>query len=78
MNILILTPIHPMQIAEMLNFMSKYYNDENDIFSVQSMALLGEEIYKDNHYLPLLHTYTDAVRHNPKLMLRKEKGKRKG
>ena len=77
MNILILTPIHPMQIAEMLNFMSKYYNDENDIFSVQSMALLGEEIYKDNHYLPLLHTYTAAVRHNPKLMLRKEKGKRK-
>lgn len=79
MNILILTPIHPIQIAEMINFISKYYTDENDIFSIQSMALLGEEVYqeKDKTYLPLMYTYATAIRKNSKLMLRKEKGKRK-
>ena len=79
MNILILTPVHPVQIAEMINFISKYYVDENDIFSLQSMALLGEEVYQDQKqtYLPLMYTYATAIRNNPKLMLRKEKGKRK-
>ena len=79
MNILILTPTHPIQIAEMINFISKYYVDENDIFSLQSMALLGEEFYQDQKqtYLPLMYTYATAIRNNPKLMLRKEKGKRK-
>lgn len=79
MNILILTPTHPIQIAEMINFISKYYVDENDIFSIQSMALLGEETYQDKNmtYLPLMYTYTAAIRKNPKLMLRKEKKDRK-
>ena len=77
MNILILTPIHPIQIAEMLDFLSKYYIDENDIFSIQSMALLGEEIYKDKHYMPLTFTYAAEVRKNPKLCLRKERKNRK-
>ena len=79
MNILILTPIHPIQIAEMINFVSKYYTDENDIFSLQSMALLGEEVYQDQKqtYLPLMYTYATAIRKNPKLMLRKERKNRK-
>lgn len=79
MNILILTPTHPIQIAEMINFISKYYVDENDIFSLQSMALLGEEVYQNEQqtYLPLMYTYALAIRKNPKLMLRKEKNGRK-
>ena len=79
MNILILTPTHPIQIAEMINFISKYYTDENDIFSLQSMALLGEEVYQDQKqtYLPLMYTYATAIRKNPKLMLRKERKNRK-
>ena len=79
MNILILTPTHPIQIAEMINFISKYYVDENDIFSLQSMALLGEEVYQDPNqtYLPLMYTYATAIRKNPKLMLRKERKSRK-
>ena len=79
MNILILTPTHPIQIAEMINFISKYYVDENDIFSLQSMALLGEEVYQDQKqtYLPLMYIYATAVRNNPKLMLRKERKGRK-
>ena len=77
MNILILTPIHPIQIAEMLDFLSKYYIDENDIFSVQSMALLGEELYKERHYTSLNFTYAAEVRKNPKLCLRKERKGRK-
>ena len=79
MNILILTPTHPIQIAEMINFISKYYIDENDIFSLQSMALLGEEVYQDQKqsYLPLMYTYATAIRKNPKLMLRKERNGRK-
>lgn len=79
MNILILTPIHPIQIAEMINFVSKYYVDENDIFSLQAMALLGEEVYQNQNqsYLPLMYSYATAVRKNPKLMLRKERNNRK-
>ena len=77
MNILILTPTHPVQIAEMINFMSQYYTDENDIFSVQSMALLGEETFRDKHFMPLNFTYAAEVRNNPKLCLRKEHGRRK-
>jgi hypothetical protein len=77
MNILILTPIHPLQIAEMADFLSKYYIDENDIFSVQSMALLGETIYQDRHYMPLNFTYAVEVRKKPQLMLRKERNGRK-
>ena len=76
MNILILTPIHPMQIAEMMDFLAPYQTEENDIFSVQSMALLGEQTFK-KHYLPLNYTYAAEIRKNPKLCLRKEKGKRK-
>jgi hypothetical protein len=77
MNILILTPTHPVQIAEMINFMSQYYNEENDIFSVQSMALLGEETFRKHHFMPLNFTYAAEVRNNPKLCLRKERGRRK-
>jgi hypothetical protein len=79
MNILILTPTHPVQIAEMINFISKYYTEDNDIFSVQSMALLGEETYNDENmkYLPLMYTYATVVRKQPKLMLRKERKGRK-
>ena len=77
MNILILTPSHPAQIAEMIDFLAPYNTEENDIFSVQSMALLGEETFKNKHYLPLMFTFAAEVRKKPKLCLRKEKGKRK-
>ena len=79
MNILILTPVHPVQIAEMIDFISDYYVDENDIFSVQSMALLGEEIYqdRDKSYLPLMYTFASAVRSDATLTIHKEKKNRR-
>ena len=48
MNILILTPIHPMQIAEMIDFLVPYNIDGNELFSVQSMALLAEATLNKN------------------------------
>ena len=75
MNILILTPIHPVQIAEMINFLAPYYTDKNNIFSIQAMGLLGEELFKDDkkHYLPLTFSYTAEVRKRPELCFTKDR-----
>ena len=66
MNILILTPIHPMQIAEMIDFLVPYNIDGNELFSVQSMALLAEETLNKN-YIPTTFTYATEIRKHPKL-----------
>lgn len=45
MNILILTPIHPMQIVEM-NKLYQKYSQHNNVYSVQAMALLAESTHE--------------------------------
>lgn len=66
MKILIVTPIHPTQIAEMITFF-KDYPENLDILSIQSMALLAEETLNKNY--PITNfIYAAECRKNPKLL----------
>lgn len=66
MNILIVTPMHPMQIAEIGNEL--YKNCKNaEIYSLQSMALLAEETLQ-KEYVPTMFVYAAETRKHPHLI----------
>ena len=68
MQILVLTPIHPMQIAEMTDFLYLKYSECVDLYSVQSMALLAEETLQ-KEYIPTTYVYAAEIRKNPNLVM---------
>ena len=68
MQILIVTPIHPVQIAEMIDFLYRKYNEHNNIFSIQSMALLAEETLQ-KEYNSTTFLFATEIRKNSKLLL---------
>lgn len=70
MNILILTPIHPIQIAEM-NELYKKFSQYNNVYSIQAMALLAESI--NMHYIPANISFTNKLKDNPHLLIPKDK-----
>lgn len=70
MNILILTPIHPMQIVEM-NELYKKYSQYNNVYSIQSMALLAESIGLS--YIPANFAFTNKLKDSPHLFIPKNK-----
>lgn len=71
MNILILTPIHPSQIVEM-NALYKKYSKNNNIYSIQAMALLNEETFKTS-YIVSNYIFTNEILNRPKLVNPKNK-----
>jgi hypothetical protein len=75
MQILVLTPIHPMQIAEMIDFFYKKYKNSVDLYSVQSMALLAEETLQ-KEYIPTNYVYAAEIRKNPHLAMNDKYKKR--
>jgi hypothetical protein len=68
MQILVLTPIHPMQIAEMIDFFYGKYKNSVDLYSIQSMALLAEETLQ-KEYIPTNYVYAAEIRKNPQLAM---------
>ena len=67
MQILVLTPTHPMQIAEMIDFFYGKYKNSVDLYSIQSMALLAEETLQ-KEYIPTNFVYAAEVRKNASLI----------
>ena len=65
MNILIITPIHPMQITEM-NYLYALCEDTCEVFSAQAMALLYEETF-GSPYPVVNATFADTCRKNKKM-----------
>ena len=70
MNILVLTPIHPVQIVEM-NELYKKFSQYNNVYSIQAMALLAETI--DMNYIPANFAFTNKLRNNSHLFIPKNK-----
>ena len=68
MQILVLTPIHPMQIAEMVDYLYPRYNGAVELYSIQSMALLAEETLQ-KEYIPTTYVYAAEIRRNPNLVM---------
>ena len=75
MQILVLTPIHPMQIAEMIDFFYGKYKNSVDLYSIQSMALLAEETLQ-KEYIPTNYVYAAEICKNPNLAMNTENKKR--
>ena len=75
MQILVLTPIHPMQIAEMIDFFYGKYKNSVDLYSIQSMALLAEETLQ-KEYIPTNYIYAAEIRKNPNLVMNTKYKKR--
>lgn len=65
-RILVLSSIHPMQIAELIGFFSRYENI--NAHSVQSFALLGEETL-NKKYIPYNYTLATALKNKPEIIL---------
>jgi hypothetical protein len=65
-RILVLSSIHPMQIAELIGFFSRYENI--NAYSVQSFALLGEETL-NKKYIPYNYTLATALKNKPEIIL---------
>ena len=55
-KILILTQIHPINVASIYDYIVSYFSDHNEVFSAQVMALLGELSLKENEN-DLFHSY---------------------
>ena len=71
MNILIVTPIHPMQIVEM-NYLYALCGDTCEVFSAQAMALLYEETF--NAPYPVVNaTFTHTCANNKKMFYKNHK-----
>lgn len=68
MQILVLTPVHPVQIAEMIDFFYGKYKNSVDLYSIQSMALLAEETLQ-KEYIPTNYVYAAEIRKNPQLAM---------
>ena len=75
MQILVLTPIHPMQVAEMIDFFYGKYKNSVNLYSIQSMALLAEETLQ-KEYIPTNYVYAAEIRKNPNLMMNTQYKKR--
>lgn len=71
LNILIVTPFHPMAIAESL-WLYDYENNNVNVFSPQSMALLAEETL-GTKFLPQSLAYTKAIARKPSLCIEARK-----
>lgn len=69
MNILIITPTHPTQIAEFAS-LHKQYKDIANIISPQMLALVYEETF-GNPYQVVNTFFVDAFKKNPKKMFKK-------
>lgn len=70
MKILILTPIDAASVLITGQHLYNYYDADNDIFSIQTMAMLadhGENSAVSNHY------FAAEVRDNPNTMLARNK-----
>lgn len=65
-RILILSSTHPVHITELNLHIYKNYQQYNDIFSIQSMALLYEETL-NKHYIPANYAFAQAVKKDPQL-----------
>lgn len=63
-HILVLTPVHPMQIAEMINFFSQYETITAN--SIQAFALLAEETLQQK-YLVNLFAMAKALKAKPEI-----------
>lgn len=63
MNILILTPIHPVQIVEMSQWLTQFRTN-SDIYSPQMMALIGENVLKYD-YITANYLFTLETRNHP-------------
>ena len=68
MNILVITPIHPMQIIQNGQDLYNALGEDIDIFSIQAMALLYESL--GQNYIVSNYLFTDAIRKNTKLLKR--------
>ena len=71
MKILIVTPIHPLQIVEM-NYLYKFYGNSCEVFSPQAMALLYEETFGQPY--PVVNaTFVDTCRRNKRMFYKNNK-----
>ena len=71
LNILIVTPFHPMAIGEAL-WLYDYEGGSVNVFSPQSMALLAEETL-GTKFLPQSLAYTKAIARKPSLCIEARK-----
>ena len=71
MNILVITPIHPVQIIQNGQDLYNALGEDIDIFSIQAMALLYESL--GQNYIVSNYLFTDAIRNNTKLLKREHK-----
>lgn len=72
MNILILTPIHPLQITEMSQHLFPRYQSKScEVFSPQAMALLYEETFKKPY--PVVNAYFTETARDKKFYYRNGK-----
>lgn len=69
MNILILTPTDPYTIVATTQLMYNTYDQHNDLFSVQTMALLDAETEDDKKYPMSNVLFAAEVRDNPRVCL---------
>lgn len=69
MNILILTPTDPYTIVATTQLMYNTYDQHNDLFSVQTMALLDSETEEDKKYPISNVLFAAEVRDNPRVCL---------
>ena len=76
MQILIVTPIHPVQIAEMIDFLYAKYKNSVNLYSIQSMALLAEETLQ-KEYIPTNFVYAAELRKNPSLAISNNNNKKR-
>lgn len=71
MQILVVTPVHPMQIAEMAMFFKNYW-DNNNVLSLQAMALLAEETLEKNYTITNFIYAAEARKNNSILLTNAE------
>lgn len=69
MNILILTPTDPTTIITTTQLMYNNYDQHNDLFSVQAMALLDSETEDDKRYPISNILFAAEIRDNPRVCL---------
>lgn len=76
MKILILTPIDPFTIVKTGQDLYADYNKHNDLFSIQAMSLLDNEIHKEGthpSYITSTSVFAAEMRDNPRLSLSKQR-----